>query len=119
MEWPGMLSGLLIRSPHIDWILAGNKTWEIRGSSTVKRGRVALIVTAAHRIWKNPHSRSSSFRELRQLGRVLSKQVEANWSGTKASQHYRKLLIRWNQESSVRGSARVGKLRAMSSKSIR
>jgi hypothetical protein len=38
-----MLSGLLIRSPYIDWILAGAMTWEIRGSSTAKRGRIALI----------------------------------------------------------------------------
>jgi hypothetical protein len=43
MESPAMLSGLLIRSPYIDWILAGSKTWEIRGSSTAKRGRIALI----------------------------------------------------------------------------
>jgi hypothetical protein len=40
---PEMLSGLLIRSPYVDWILAGSKTWEIRGSSTAKRGRIALI----------------------------------------------------------------------------
>ena len=40
--------------------------------------------TAAHRIWKN-HSRSSSLRELRQLGRLFSKQVEANWSGTQVT----------------------------------
>ena len=38
-----MLSGLLIRSPFIDWILAGAKTWEIRGTSTAKRDRIALI----------------------------------------------------------------------------
>jgi hypothetical protein len=38
-----MLSGLLIRSPYVDWILAGSKTWEIRGSFTAKRGRIALI----------------------------------------------------------------------------
>lgn len=38
-----MLSGLLIRSPFIDWILAGSKTWEICGSSTANRGRIALI----------------------------------------------------------------------------
>jgi hypothetical protein len=38
-----MLSGLLIRSPYIDWILAGAKTWGIRGSSTSKRDRIALI----------------------------------------------------------------------------
>jgi len=38
-----MLSALLIRSPHIDKILAGPKTWEMRGSATKKRGRIALI----------------------------------------------------------------------------
>lgn len=38
-----MLSGLLIRAPYIDWILNGSKVWEIRGSSTTKRGRIALI----------------------------------------------------------------------------
>jgi hypothetical protein len=38
-----MFSGLLIRSPYIDWILSGAKTWEIRGSSTTKRDLIALI----------------------------------------------------------------------------
>jgi hypothetical protein len=38
-----MLSGLLIRSPYIDWILDGSKSWEIRGSATRKRGRIALV----------------------------------------------------------------------------
>jgi len=38
-----MLNGLLIRSPFIDMILEGSKTWEMRGSRTGKRGRVALI----------------------------------------------------------------------------
>jgi hypothetical protein len=38
-----MLSGLLIRSPYVDWILGGSKSWEIRGSATGKRGRIALI----------------------------------------------------------------------------
>jgi hypothetical protein len=38
-----MLSGLLIRSPYIDWILGGSKSWEIRGRATRKRGRIALI----------------------------------------------------------------------------
>jgi hypothetical protein len=37
-----MLSGLLIRSPYIDWILGGSKSWEI-GSATRKRERIALI----------------------------------------------------------------------------
>jgi|SRR5579872_1381048 len=38
-----MLDGLLIRSPFIDLILKGSKTWEMRGSRTTKRGRIALI----------------------------------------------------------------------------
>jgi len=38
-----MLSGLLIRSPWIDRILDGSKTWEIRGNRTGKQGRIALI----------------------------------------------------------------------------
>lgn len=38
-----MLSGLLIRSPYTDWILDGSKSWEMRGSATRKRGRIALI----------------------------------------------------------------------------
>lgn len=35
--------GLLIRQPWIDLILAGNKTWEIRGSATKIRGTIGLI----------------------------------------------------------------------------
>jgi hypothetical protein len=35
--------GLVIRKPYVDWILAGKKTWEIRGSATKVRGRIALI----------------------------------------------------------------------------
>lgn len=35
--------GLIIRSPYVDWILAGKKTWEIRGRRTHVRGRIALI----------------------------------------------------------------------------
>jgi hypothetical protein len=38
-----MLHGLLIRKPHLDRILAGEKTWEIRGSATSRRGPIALI----------------------------------------------------------------------------
>ncbi len=38
-----MLSALLIRSPWIDKILDGSKTWEIRGTRTHKRERIALI----------------------------------------------------------------------------
>ena len=35
--------GLIIRTPYVDWILAGKKTWEIRGRNTHVRGRIALI----------------------------------------------------------------------------
>jgi hypothetical protein len=38
-----MISGLIIRSPYIDKILKGEKVWEIRGTSTKKRGSIALI----------------------------------------------------------------------------
>jgi hypothetical protein len=34
---------LLIRHPWIDMILAGQKTWEIRGSRTMIRGSIGLI----------------------------------------------------------------------------
>ena len=35
--------GLLVRSPWVDMILEGRKTWEIRGSNTNIRGRIGLI----------------------------------------------------------------------------
>ena len=35
--------GLLIRTPYVDRILDGRKTWEIRGSRTAVRGPIALI----------------------------------------------------------------------------
>ena len=35
--------GLLIRTPHIDRIFAGRKTWEIRGSRTSVTGPIGLI----------------------------------------------------------------------------
>ncbi|NOQ17590.1 MAG: ASCH domain-containing protein [Methyloprofundus sp.] len=35
--------GLIIKSPYIDRILAGTKTWEMRSSSTKIRGPIALI----------------------------------------------------------------------------
>jgi hypothetical protein len=37
------LKGLLIRKRWIDAILAGDKTWELRGTSTRQRGEIALI----------------------------------------------------------------------------
>ncbi len=35
--------GLIIKSPHIDKILSGSKTWEMRASNTKQRGCIALI----------------------------------------------------------------------------
>ncbi|WP_019240210.1 MULTISPECIES: ASCH domain-containing protein [Bacillus] len=37
------MKGLIIKSPWIDYILEGKKTWEIRGSNTHIRGKIALI----------------------------------------------------------------------------
>ncbi len=37
------MKGLIIKSPWIDLILQGKKTWEIRGSNTSIRGRIGLI----------------------------------------------------------------------------
>jgi hypothetical protein len=39
----GFMTGLIIRSPWIEKILAGEKTWEIRSSNTNVRGPIALI----------------------------------------------------------------------------
>src|SRR3984885_8181787 len=39
------LRALLIRRPWIDMILAGKKTWEIRGARTSIRGRIGLIAS--------------------------------------------------------------------------
>jgi hypothetical protein len=37
------MKGLVIRSPWIELILDGRKTWELRGQRTQTRGRIALI----------------------------------------------------------------------------
>ncbi|WP_017154560.1 ASCH domain-containing protein [Bacillus bingmayongensis] len=37
------MKGLIIKSPYIEKILQGEKTWEIRGTNTNIRGRIALI----------------------------------------------------------------------------
>lgn len=38
-----MLKGLVVKSPHIERMLDGEKTWEIRGKNTTIRGTIALI----------------------------------------------------------------------------
>ena len=37
------MNGLIIRSPWVEMILDGQKTWEIRGRATHVRGPIALI----------------------------------------------------------------------------
>lgn len=37
------MKGLIIKQPWIDYILNGQKTWEIRGRNTKTRGEVQLI----------------------------------------------------------------------------
>jgi hypothetical protein len=39
------IKGLFIKEPWISLILEGKKTWEIRGSNTKIRGRIALIAS--------------------------------------------------------------------------
>jgi hypothetical protein len=39
------LRALLVRRPWIDMILAGKKTWEMRGARTSIRGRIGLIAS--------------------------------------------------------------------------
>ncbi len=34
---------LIVDTPHIDRILSGQKTWEMRSTATKQRGRIALI----------------------------------------------------------------------------
>ena len=37
------MDGLIVKEPYIDWILSGDKTIELRGFNTSKRGKIALI----------------------------------------------------------------------------
>lgn len=41
----GIIKGLFIKEPWISLILNGEKIWEIRGSKTNIRGRIALIAS--------------------------------------------------------------------------
>ena len=44
---PETLRALLIRHPHIDSILQGKKTWEIRGAKTLVRETIGLIASGS------------------------------------------------------------------------
>lgn len=45
------MRGLIIKSPYIELILEGKKMWEIRGSNTNIRGKIALIKSGSKKIY--------------------------------------------------------------------
>lgn len=45
------MKGLIIREPWIDCIFEGKKTWEIRGSNTNIRGKIALIKSGTGKVF--------------------------------------------------------------------
>lgn len=45
------MKGLIIKEPYIDQILCGKKKWEIRGSNTNIRGKIALIKSGTKKIY--------------------------------------------------------------------
>jgi hypothetical protein len=45
------MKGLIVKSPWIDKILSGEKSWEIRGSNTKVRGTVCLIKSGTGKIY--------------------------------------------------------------------
>lgn len=47
---PCAIKGLIIKTPWIDYLLDGTKTWEIRGRPTTFRGPVALIRSGSGQI---------------------------------------------------------------------
>lgn len=46
-----IIKGLIVKDPWIDKMLKGEKTWEIRGSNTSIRGRIALIKSGTGKIF--------------------------------------------------------------------
>lgn len=45
------MNALIIKSPWIDRIFEGKKTWEIRGSNTKNRGKIALIKSGSGMVY--------------------------------------------------------------------
>lgn len=45
------MKGLIIQSPWIDFILNGEKVWEIRGNNTNIRGKIYLIKSGTKKIY--------------------------------------------------------------------
>lgn len=44
-------NGLIIDSPHIDNILGGRKTWEMRSVATRNRGTIGLVKKGTGQVW--------------------------------------------------------------------
>lgn len=44
------MDGLIIKKQFLDKIFSGVKTWELRGSKTHKRGRIALIESGSGKV---------------------------------------------------------------------
>jgi hypothetical protein len=45
------MKGLVVKSPWIELILSGDKTWEIRGTGTTIRGKIALMKSGSGLIY--------------------------------------------------------------------
>lgn len=45
------MQGLVIKPYWAKKILAGEKTWEIRGRQTHKRGKIGIIISGTGRVW--------------------------------------------------------------------
>lgn len=45
------MKGLIIKEPYINQILLGKKKWEIRGTRTKIRGKIALIKSGSKKIY--------------------------------------------------------------------
>lgn len=45
------MKGLVIKSPWIELILEGKKSWEVRGSNTKIRGKIALIKSGSGKVF--------------------------------------------------------------------
>ena len=62
------MKGLIVKEPWINYILAGEKTWEIRSSNVKIRGRIALIKSGTGKIFGTVElvdSKELTFKEYR------------------------------------------------------
>ena len=70
------MKALIIKQPWIDYILSGNKTWEIRGSNTNIRGKIELIqsgsglVVGSCDIVDSKELTSDSYRQHKDLHKI-------------------------------------------------